>query len=528
MKAKLLNGKLCIALLLLIFVLQACQEEEDFFVENKPVETPGTTATGAELTMDSLFFYAKEIYLWNEDLPDYNAFNPRKYTGQSGDLESLKKELFDISQYSLNAATGRSYEFVSSSVNYPKYSFIEDNEDAKGKLSREGLSGMSDLEGTLEDYGLAFSSVSATDVRVRYVSTGSPADKAGLTRGDKLLKINNSAVRVDSQAGVDHILSSLEQAAITLSVKKASGDTVEAALEKTTYTVDPVLKSSVLTTGAGKVGYLAYSMFSTMDNSKAALDKAFAAFAAAGVSDLVVDLRYNGGGYVTTAEYLCNQIAPNSLNNKVMYKEIYNELMQQGKARILENKLVLKENDTPISYKGRYFTYADYDYTVEGNTRSFKNEGALETVKRVYFIIGSNTASSSELVINALKPHLEVTLIGAASYGKPVGFFGVDIDKYTVYMPNFKTVNANNEGDYYGGFKPDVPAADDVTHDFGDPQEASLALALSLIRGESASPVAKHSVNGGGEVATQKKELKHLGEYSGFRGMIENRKPGSF
>ena len=148
MKIDLLNGKLTIALVLLTFVLPACQEEEDIFVENEPVEAIG--ATSAELTMDSLFFYAKEVYLWNKGLPDYSAFAPRKYAGRPNDLESLQKELFDISQYSLNPETGRSYEFVSSSVNYPKYSFIEENEDAKGKLNRDGLSSMSDLEGSVD------------------------------------------------------------------------------------------------------------------------------------------------------------------------------------------------------------------------------------------------------------------------------------------------------------------------------------------------------------------------------------------
>jgi carboxyl-terminal processing protease len=526
MKTVLLKAKLYTALLLLGAVLQACQEEEDIFVQHETAETQSMKASSIELTMDSLFLYAKEVYLWNKDLPEYTAFSPRKYAGKSPDLEGLKKELFDITQYSLNPASGRAYEFVSSSVNYPKYSFIEEKESAAGKLTVEGISGMTDLEGSVDDFGLAFSAVAANDIRIRYVNTGSPAAKAGLSRGDALLKINGSSVRADTQAGINQILSSLEGASLAISVKKANGTVIETTLTKSTYTVDPVFKSQVLSTEAGKVGYIAYSMFSSMSNSKAALEKAFTAFAAAGVTNLVLDLRYNGGGYVSTAEYLCNQIAPAGLNGKIMYKEIYNELMQQGQAKILSNKRLLDGNDKPIPYKGRYFTYGDLDYSVSGNTHAFKNEGALETVKNVYIIIGGRTASASELVINALKPHMHVTLIGSASYGKPVGFFGIDLDKYTVYMPNFKTVNASNEGDYYSGFTPDVAAPDDVSHDFGDPKETSLSMALNLIASGSAMPSAKSSRNGGKNQESIEKEvqLQHLGDDTGFQGMIENRK----
>jgi carboxyl-terminal processing protease len=130
-------------------------------------------------------------------------------------------------------------------------------------------------------------------------------------------------------------------------------------------------------------------------------------------------------------------------------------------------------------------------------------------------------------VINALKPYMNVTLIGASSFGKPVGFFGIEIDQYTVYMSNFLTVNANDEGAYYSGFKPDIPAKDDVTHDFGDPEESCLQAVLTLIAPGTEKPNARLRLRDGSTINAAELNTRHLGEERDFQGMIENRKaPG--
>ncbi len=128
-----------------------------------------------------------------------------------------------------------------------------------------------------------------------------------------------------------------------------------------------------------------------------------------GVADLIIDLRYNGGGFVNTAEYLINLIAPPTVTG-TMFVEYYNKTMQDGKASILKNQPLLDENDQIQYSGGKIVTYADVDYSVTGNTIAFSKKGSLSTVANVVFLVSGNTASASELVINSLKPHLNVKL----------------------------------------------------------------------------------------------------------------------
>lgn len=499
--------------------LQACQDDEELFVDKKS-EVP-SVGNRMELTLDSVFLYAKEIYLWNDALPEYGTFNPRKYTQYSEELQNLSKEVFDISQFKINPATGNPYEFVSHSAPYAKYSYvIESDEEGSGNQSAKSAL---PADETYFDFGFALAAKSASDIRFRNVFPNSPASIAGLKRGDRLLKMNGVTVKAGSQSDVDYINNSMEKGSIALSVEKVNGSVVEINLNQATYPVNPVMKSTVLDRGSKKVGYLVYDSFTRMSNSQSELDAAFNKFASAGVTDLVVDLRYNGGGYVRTAEHLINLIAPSSLNGSVMYSELYNEQMRSGKAEILKNQLLLDENGEPQKYQGRNATYFDLDYTEEGNTFKFNKAGALENIENVCFIVGEGTASASELVINALKPYLNVTIIGEQTYGKPVGFFGIYIDEYKVYFPNFKTINSQGEGEYFDGLSPDIKAYDDPTRDFGDPEEESLATALSYIENGELRPNFRMSKNRAAERISSQSEAIKIGEDRTFKGMIEDR-----
>nr|WP_236059898.1 S41 family peptidase [Chitinophaga rhizophila] len=323
----------------------------------------------------------------------------------------------------------------------------------------------------------------------------------------KVLAINGTRVTPNSGAFIE---SALAQSTASLTVEKANGSTSTVTLTKKNYTTSAVLKSAILNAGAQKVGYIAYSRFSNFNVTKAALDQAFSQFTAAGVTAMVVDLRYNGGGYTQTAEYLANHIAPASLNGKVMYVEYFNDLLQNGKAPILKQQLYRNSAGELVMWNGHWATYADLDYSVAGNTFKFEDVGTLNTVKQVVFLVSNSTASASELVINSLKPHLPVKLVGQTTYGKPVGFFGLRIDKYTVYLSNFSMKNADGFGDFFHGLEVDIPASDDVTHDFGDPSETSLAAALNYIQG--------HPSGRSGEI----RPVQHMGPPS-FNGMIETR-----
>jgi carboxyl-terminal processing protease len=496
--------------LLLITILTSCKKDRNVSI----IDTQGATRT--QLTLDSIFLYAKETYLWYDALPGYEQFNPRKYTESSTELTNLQKELFDITQFKINPSTGLPYEYSSSGS--PKYSFI--TTDATNPTQKKSAV---TLEGNGDDFGFALAIANNNDIRIKYVNPGSPADIKGLERGYRLVKINGSSVSTSSQSDINLINNAFDLQTMTLIMQKPDGTQISVSLTKTSYTSNPVFKKAIFNVGK-QVGYIAYARFSSLQNSQQALDQAFAEFSAAGVTDIIVDLRYNGGGYVETAQYLANLIIPTSVSGSLMYIEYYNQLMQAGKAPILSKQIIVDANNKPVLFNGRTATYADVDYSVKANTYNFSKKGPLNTVKNVYFIITGNTASASELVINNLKPYLNVKLIGSKSYGKPVGFFGLRIDKYTVYLSQFQSKNSSGQGEYFDGFQPDFSATDDVTRNFGDPNEISLAKALALIKdGTTLSANSVMVLKGDVAKSASTVEVKNIGLDEEFKGMVEDR-----
>lgn len=449
-------------------------------------ETPAT-GTALEKSLDTLYLYASQTYLWYDALPSYETFNPRKYTTGGSDLPNLKSELFAISQFKVNPATGSPYEYSGSSIQ-AKYSFIEE----QSTTGQTGQLGTVTLEGKGSDLGLEIAIVNGNSVYIRYVNPGSSAEAAGLTRGCRITMLNNAAVSVNSSA----LNNALAQTSLPITVQKPDGASLSATLTKTTYNSVPVLKAAVFPSGSKKIGYIAFARFSSLTNTETSLRNAFNNFAQTGVTDMVVDLRYNGGGYVSTATLFANLLAPSSANGAVMFKESFNNLMQQGKATILKSLPYLDENKKPVIRNGVAATYADVDYSEGGNTRKFDKQGTVSSLSNIVFIVSGNTASASELLLNSLRPYVNVKLVGAKTYGKPVGFFGINISKYTVYMSQFTSVNARGEGDYFAGINPDIAGADDVTHDFGDAKEICLSKALSYLTNGAIPAYGRMMVNG--------------------------------
>jgi carboxyl-terminal processing protease len=164
------------------------------------------------------------------------------------------------------------------------------------------------------------------------------------------------------------------------------------------------------------------------------------------VSDLVVDLRYNGGGYVTVQEKLANYLAPAAANGNLMMKQEYND-----------------------------------KYTRYNSTENFKKLGSLN-LSRIFFIVSKSTASASELVINNLKPYMEVILLGPDdTYGKPVGYFPIPVGSWYIFPVSFRSTNQKGEGAYFKGLPVAHKVADGLDKDWGDADEASLASALRYI-----------------------------------------------
>ncbi|QHS56952.1 hypothetical protein GWR56_15900 [Mucilaginibacter sp. 14171R-50] len=479
---------------------------------------PSKTGSTLDLIKDSVFLYAQQTYYWNTSLPTYATFKPRSFSGTS-DLDALQTEIDAMTQYSKNPETGKPYEYYTPAPGYAKYSFIDD-----GSVSGE-------LGGVKGDFGFAPVWISEDDIRVKYVYPGSPADLKGLKRGYQIVGINGrtgSGLTYDNGTNVDFLIKAYSQSNdITLTLKKPDGTTFTAAMSTGSYTVNPVLVTKVIDAGGGKkVGYIAFNSFTADANAVPRLNTAFNTFAGSNITDLVVDLRYNGGGYVSTAEYLSNLIAPASADGSVMFSYNFNQMMTEGKATILKNQKRKDDN-------GQTYSYFDINYTPSANTIRFSKADVPATLNlsHVFFIVTGSTASASELTINNLIPKMDVKLIGTTSYGKPVGFFDIDINKYQMYIPQFETKNASGNGGYYAGMKPGSTtypgklANDDVTKDFGDPAEGLFAYAINYVKNgtfaisgtriQSANQLKTFSVDQSREVGIQVEGKK-------FRGMILN------
>ncbi|MES3018000.1 MAG: S41 family peptidase [Bacteroidota bacterium] len=436
----------------LLIGFSACKKEKPTPTPVPPVVVP---ATRAELTKDSIYLYAKDTYYWNEPFPTYETFKPRTFATNQAVLDAIVKL----------PGTGKPVD---------KYSFLDD-----GSVSAE-------LGGVSGDYGFSIfynGTSPSSDLRIKYVSPNSPAAGKGLKRGYRITKVNG---RTDLSTGADANIAFVSDAvfgsspSVSLTVLKPNGTTEDVVVSRGSYSNTPIFYTSVMTAGTKKVGYIVFNSFTT--NSRDALTSKIAEFTAAGVTELIVDLRYNGGGSVATADVFTNLIAPASLNGTTMYTTFWTKTMQDGKASILANQPLTDANGKLQTFtggvNGKFATYADIDYKPAANRETFAKIGS-GNFSKVYFLVLSGTASASELLINNLKPHMEVKLIGRTTYGKPVGFFAIGIDKLDLYIPQFETKNSQNIGGYFTGMTPDFTVGDDVTKDFGDPTEALLAAALS-------------------------------------------------
>ena len=295
-----------------------------------------------------------------------------------------------------------------------------------------------------------------------YVLKGSPAEKSGLKRGDIILSVDDKAITSSNYNSV------LQNQTLKLGlgdynnkVFSSSGKSV--TVTKVELQTNPILQDTVINWAGKKVGYFAYLQFlSSFDDSLRAV---FGRFKQQGVNELVIDLRYNGGGYVSSSDLLTNLIVKDiaSRVDKVMNKRQYNDAYTRE---------VIKQ------------------YGASALVTNFKMESNnIGSLNRVFFLTSTGTASASELIINNLKPFMNVILIGEHTYGKNVGSFTITDNtkrwNYGLQPITFKILNALDQSDYgtVNGFLPDYALADDLLPYklLGDPNETYLNKALTII-----------------------------------------------
>ncbi len=319
-----------------------------------------------------------------------------------------------------------------------------------------------------------------------------PAFPAGFDRGVELLSVGTNANTLQTisglmasggpQAVIDALGASTVGLTRVFSIRDTSGATRQVTVAKADYALNPVSTrygGKIINDGGKLVGYVNLRTF--IGTADPGLRTVFANFRAQGVNEVIVDLRYNGGGLVSIAE-------------------LFGDLMGGNKV-------------------GQIFSYTTLRASKSAQNSSDLFGAQPESIApaKIAFIGRAGTASASELVTNAFIPYLgnNMALVGTNTYGKPVGQFAFDVaacdDRLRAIA--FRTENANRQGDYYTGLASVVPntcrADDDIGRQLGDPAEASVAQALAFLRTGAASCTAISGTSGvqGAQSAKPQRQL---------------------
>jgi carboxyl-terminal processing protease len=406
--------------------------------------------------------YMNEWYFWTNISPKPNANN---FTTVDDYFKALQ------------------YVTTSPNLDYDRFSGRETNE----KFNRFFGDGNS-LGYGVSVAGLELGTDSSKPLYVRYVEPASPAFAQGVQRGDRVLSVNGrSAADIIAKEDFSALTADKAGDVLTLVLNRNNADrtvTITAAV----FALTPVRNAKVITTGTGrKLGYLLVNNMVTQ--SLTPMEQAFAQFKAAGVNDVVLDLRYNGGGLVSTGATLASYIA--------------------GTKGTGLNYAKLRYNDKRAASNNSSF--------------AFEQKSQALDLPRVFVLMGRRTCSASEQVINGLQgAGLKVITVGENTCGKPVGFLPSSYCGYTYSVVNFDSVNHLNQGGYFAGLAATCPVPEDFSRVQGAADDTLLETAQSyadtgkcLLRPQSADRATAQSARRDGAPA------RGLGAEPGeWRGMV--------
>jgi C-terminal processing protease CtpA/Prc len=301
-------------------------------------------------------------------------------------------------------------------------------------------------QGRFQGFGYTLGQDDTGGLRISWVHEGSAAGRAQLDRGALIVGVNGRSIEELTSGELGEELS---QEVVVHRVQELDGTVHDVELRQGDVEITSVKAVTVLPSSRGPVGYLMFTTF--VRPGEPELQAAFDEFRARGVRELVIDLRYNGGGLLSTAALLGSLIDAGAAG-KPLIVETYNDLHPEMNRRRL----------------------------------MFSAPQAVDAA-RVVFLVTGRTASASEQVINGLKPYLDVQVVGSRTLGKPVGADSWTHCDYAIAPITFHSLNADGEGDYFNGIEPVCQASDDLLHRLGDPDEAQLHAALRLLDGQPCS-----------------------------------------
>ena len=391
-----INRLLGYLLAMLLFFSISCSKDE-VIPEEEVVENSRTY----------IYDIFKDSYFWLEQLPE---LDPNQYSTNEDLVDALRYDEID------------------------RWGFVIGLDEYKALYE----------EGETKGFGVGLALTLDDRLMVRFTYAASPMGLAGVDRGWEIIQINDDALAdiADLNAAFD------TDSEVKFTFLNTAGETVERFMTRTDYKINTVLHWSVIETTEGNVGYLVFESF--LEPLEAELDEPFSFFKAENIEDIVVDLRYNGGGNLGVAFYLASLVGGNSIKDKVVASVIYNST----------------RSDENVSYK-------------------IPVSDLAVNINRLFFITTESSASASEFVINSMYPYKEVVLVGEKTHGKPVGMEVFLSEEYNIALApvTFQVVNAQGNGDYFDGIPVDYDVTDDIFHAWGDPEETCLKQVLDIISG---------------------------------------------
>jgi len=389
------------------------------------VDVPQDTPENIELTKTKTYLYSlmNDVYYWYKEMPK-----------------------------NINAAP------INSIYNYFDTLLVAQD---RWSWMMSGKDYLSSETGIYQTYGASYSQAidyyNDYGVRVRYIFDNSPLSEKGVKRGYELTHLNGTPVMDLIRA--DTFNSTIAQTTNSFTFKDLNGSSTTFTATAREVSTRSSLKTLVITSNEFPnlpypVGYFHY--YSFKGGMLSDIDDAMTTFKSAGIQELVLDLRYNGGGDGSATSLLANYLAPASAEGKIIARREHNDKLAQ----------------------------LDNDQTTMTIVKRVAN--SLE-LKRLIILTSKGTASASEVILNGLKPLMNVVQIGKTTYGKPNGMYvlfypeGDETSPDYVFLPiAFFSVNSEGYGHYENGIVPNNERPDDLYHDFGV-QEDWLKAALTYI-----------------------------------------------
>jgi carboxyl-terminal processing protease len=443
---------------------------------------PGTSDGPGSIDTEKTWVrsFMNETYLWYQDIPQVD---PAGYTAAAYGNSTYKAldAYFRALKTTKTTASGSLVD---------KFSFTVSTADLVKQQS-----------GIASGYGIKYVVISQTPfaLRVAYVEQGSPAQMTGVQRGDTLISIDGININDNTKSSVAVVNAGLNPTANKTTV--FGFQSPGAAIRSVSITssdniaVSPVTLTSTFAVGSSTVGYLTLNTFGANNAEKQLID-AVGQLKAANINELVLDLRYNGGGFTLIANQLAWMIGNSNLAGKIFEKNICND-----------------KTPFPICNLADAFRQTSLGFSV-AKGQALPQLG----LKRVFVLTSSSTCSASEAVINGLSPFMQVVRIGSTSCGKPYGFYFTPNCGTSYAAMQLKGVNADGFGDFTDGFAATCQVADDLTKPRGDANELMLAGALKYISTGSCPAVNT------GILKQQSKAIVDEGNYQVWRDLIEEQR----